>query len=436
MIQATSGGPGANPPAPEAGPASASLPGTNPTTEDPFQRHDIYFFKDGNITFLVDGTLYCVHRYFFSRDSAYFSFKFSQLDIRDHEPLRTVVSLSDTERKDFDALLSVLYPENFDEHSLSYEQWRSVLHLSTRWGFASLRKLALRSVKPPTPCDQLLLARTYGVDHWVLPALSALCERTIPINLQEARQMSVEDIVLVATVREDICNHGSRTEIPSRIEEAQARISEATRNDTFPASIKWRGAVESWKPEPDSIVAVTTGPVAEADGDAGSKTAVTTSPEEDDKPGNDEHLTEAPVEPPVEDKPQEVEQQTQEVTSEDSTNDQVEEIPRESEDGATEKELKKTENQRELGDGFGADKVKLETISREEPRIAATLSEEPEAQEQTERQVRANEPAAPSSRASSITAPPPEAQVPARAAPLYWRRLTARYMSVGPAAPS
>ena len=55
--------------------------------------------------------LYCVHRYFFSRDSMYFSIRFSQLGIRDHEALPTVISLGDVERKDFDAFLSVLYPE-------------------------------------------------------------------------------------------------------------------------------------------------------------------------------------------------------------------------------------------------------------------------------------------------------------------------------------
>jgi hypothetical protein len=105
----------------------ANLPGnTNPTSEDLFVRHDTYFFKDGNITFLVraallyasnsltrlqvDGTLYCVHRYFFSRDSVYFSIKFGRLDVRDHEPLSTIISLGDVERKDFEAFLSVLYP--------------------------------------------------------------------------------------------------------------------------------------------------------------------------------------------------------------------------------------------------------------------------------------------------------------------------------------
>ena len=79
-----------------------------------------------------------------------------------------------------------------------------MLHLSTRWGFASLRKLALKSTTPPTPHDQLVLARTYSVDQWVLPALTALCERTLPLSLDEARQMRMEDVILVATVREEI----------------------------------------------------------------------------------------------------------------------------------------------------------------------------------------------------------------------------------------
>ena len=100
-----------------------------------------------------------------------------------------------------------------------------MLHLSTRWGFASIRKWALSSIKPPTPHDRLLLARTYSVDDWVVPALSALCERTTPLTLSEARQMDIEDVVLVSTVREDIREHALRidaTEIPRRVEAVQA----------------------------------------------------------------------------------------------------------------------------------------------------------------------------------------------------------------------
>ncbi|KAH9005683.1 hypothetical protein EDB83DRAFT_2236995 [Lactarius deliciosus] len=205
--------------------------------DDSFIRHDTYFFKDGNVTFLVDGTLYCVHRYFFTRDSVYFSKRFAQLDMRDHEALPTIISIGDVERKDFEALLSVLYPANFEAHELTYEQWKSVLHLSTRWGFASLRKLALKSIKPPTSHDQFVLARTYSVDHWVLPALTALCGRSLPLSLDEARQMSMDDVILVATVREEIRGGALRVDvadIPRHVEVAQAgKLNRSIGNDVY-----------------------------------------------------------------------------------------------------------------------------------------------------------------------------------------------------------
>ncbi|KAH9175004.1 hypothetical protein EDB89DRAFT_430172 [Lactarius sanguifluus] len=201
--------------------------GSRRQSEDSFIRHSKYFFMDGNVTFLVDGILYCVHRYFFSRDSVYFSTRFAQLGVRNHEASSTTVSLGDIERKDFEAFLSVLSPENFEERDLSYEQWRSVIHLSTRWGFASLRKLALRSINPPTSYDRLVLARTYAVDDWILPALTALCERKAPLSLDEARGMSMEDVVLVASVREDIRSKSIRSgvsaaEISRHVEAMQA----------------------------------------------------------------------------------------------------------------------------------------------------------------------------------------------------------------------
>ena len=76
--------------------------------------------------------------------------------------------------------------------------------MSTRWGFASIRKLALKLINPPTPHDRLMLARTYAVYQWVVPALTALCERADSLSLTEARQMRIEDVVIVAAVREDV----------------------------------------------------------------------------------------------------------------------------------------------------------------------------------------------------------------------------------------
>jgi len=88
-------------------------------------------------------------------------------------------------------------------------------------------------IDPPTPFDRLLLARTYSVDDWVLPALSALCERRKPISLKEACQMRIEDVVLVATVREEIryLRPHDMTEIKRRIEGAQIRMVAHVAND-------------------------------------------------------------------------------------------------------------------------------------------------------------------------------------------------------------
>ncbi|KAN0125696.1 hypothetical protein V8E52_000903 [Russula decolorans] len=230
----------------ETSTSASTYPSADPAG-DSFIRHHKYFFKDGNVTFLVDGTLYCVHRYFFSRDSAYFSTRFDQLGIRDHEALPVTISLGDIERKDFEAFLSILYPEDFEQHDLCYEEWKSVLHLSSCWDFASIRGLALNNIQPPTPHDRLLLARTYSVDHWLNPALSALCERRAPLSLDEARQMNIEDVVLVATVREDIRNHAlqvNAAEIPRRVEAAQAGKLVCTDSvGVFPA-VPISGAVE------------------------------------------------------------------------------------------------------------------------------------------------------------------------------------------------
>ncbi len=130
----------------------------------------------------------------------------------------------------------VIY-RNFEAHELTYEQWKSVLHLSTRWSFASLRKLALKSIKPPTSHDQFVLARTYSVDHWVLPALTALYERTLPLSLDEARQMSMEDVILVATVREEIRGGALRVDaadIRRHVEVAQVgKLNRLMGNDVY-----------------------------------------------------------------------------------------------------------------------------------------------------------------------------------------------------------
>jgi len=232
-------------------------------TDDSFIRHHKYFFDDGNVTFLVRGLQPWVVWSEFSHQIMYrlkthciASTDISSLATRYTSPPDSPSSMSVTTRPSlpsypwviskvktlrlsslsytpseisgslFISLLIEAYLlfRSFEENRLSYEEWKSVLHLSTRWGFASLRKRALSSIEPPTPHDRLLLARTFSVNDWVVPALSALCERATPLTVSEARQMDIEDVVLVSTVREDIRGCMLRVdsaEIPLRVEAEQ-----------------------------------------------------------------------------------------------------------------------------------------------------------------------------------------------------------------------
>ncbi|KAF8483701.1 hypothetical protein DFH94DRAFT_690169 [Russula ochroleuca] len=177
------------------------------TKQGPFTQHKRFFFEDGNITFLVDGILYRVHRYFFCRDSNMFMTRLSRLLAQEVSSL-PVISIENVKSKDFDAFLSVLYPLDFnalEEHS--FEESSSILDLSTRWGFTSIRELAIRCLEPPTPHERLILGKKYGVDQWIALALQELCERPQPLTPDEARLMEFEDVVLVGSVREKVRKH-------------------------------------------------------------------------------------------------------------------------------------------------------------------------------------------------------------------------------------
>jgi len=117
-----------------------------------------------------------------------------------------------------------------------------------------MRKLALATIKPPTPYDRLILARTYSVDHWVVPALSALCGRTAPLTLSEARQMDIEDVVLVSTVREDIRSHKLRinaNDIPRHVEAAQGvRLARGHGHEDLSTTRRETAGQASWPPDP------------------------------------------------------------------------------------------------------------------------------------------------------------------------------------------
>jgi hypothetical protein len=83
------------------------------------------------------------------------------------------------------------------------QEWTSILRLASKWGFGSIRSLAVHSVLPlASPVDKIALARTYGFDDWLLDAFVALCERPEPLSDDEAERMIKSDIAKIARARE------------------------------------------------------------------------------------------------------------------------------------------------------------------------------------------------------------------------------------------
>jgi len=102
-------------------------------------------------------------------------------------------------------LMLVLLLRNYNTvERHTFEQWSAILDLSTRWGFTSIRDLAIRCMRPPDPLKKLLLARKCAVEEWTLPALLELCERPEPLSLEEARLMDFEDVLLMGSARQNV----------------------------------------------------------------------------------------------------------------------------------------------------------------------------------------------------------------------------------------
>ncbi|KAA1470535.1 hypothetical protein DENSPDRAFT_742471, partial [Dentipellis sp. KUC8613] len=116
------------------------------------------------------------------------------------------VALDDVKPSEFDAFLSILYPTTFHEHGVTtVEGWTSVLRLSTKWSFSSIRTLATGALQRiASSVDKVVLGRTYDIGAWLRPNLVALCDREQPLTMDEGLRLGVRDVILITSVRESL----------------------------------------------------------------------------------------------------------------------------------------------------------------------------------------------------------------------------------------
>lgn len=116
------------------------------------------------------------------------------------------IILREVDTADFNEFLSVLYSSDYETTpSRTVEQWTSILSLSTRWYFESIRQLAIENLsRLVTTVDKIVLAREFDVEPWLVEGYTALCCRDLPPNVEEGRILGVDDIIKIVHIRHRI----------------------------------------------------------------------------------------------------------------------------------------------------------------------------------------------------------------------------------------
>ncbi|KAJ3796000.1 hypothetical protein GGU11DRAFT_173187 [Lentinula aff. detonsa] len=185
---------------------------TNQSPQSPSisKKHPRFYFSDGNVVFRIEDTLYRIHRYFFQRDSLVFEAMFSLPvpvgERPEGEAEDRPIRLDGVECRDFDHLLSLMYPKDFGSYELStIEDWKSVLKLATQWDFDSMRKLAIKHLALiASSADLVILGHQYDVTQWLLPRYIELCVRDETLTLEEGRKLGVDTVVTINQIRNQI----------------------------------------------------------------------------------------------------------------------------------------------------------------------------------------------------------------------------------------
>lgn len=172
--------------------------------EDPqaYTKHPQYYLPDGNVTFLVEKQLFRVHRYFFERESTYFqnSFTTDEYDGTDEDPYPL-----DVEAEDFANFLWVWYDSHYRYEDQPRETWLTILNLTARWGFESMRELAIRQLEhlPMDPVEKITLYREHKINRKLLiPSYVELCKSPTLPSPAEAERLQMETVLRLATARE------------------------------------------------------------------------------------------------------------------------------------------------------------------------------------------------------------------------------------------
>jgi len=171
-------------------------------------RHERFYLSDGNVVFLVENTLFKVHKYFFLHGSKVFEDMFSMPspageDFEGNSEERPIY-LEGTSSIDFARFLTISYPRSFCSPDLeTTDEWTSALDLAIKWQFEDIQSLVVaRLSEHASLVDQILLARRYHLNDWFYAAHVKICARYEPLTLDEGRHLGVDEAVIISDVKQ------------------------------------------------------------------------------------------------------------------------------------------------------------------------------------------------------------------------------------------
>jgi len=169
-------------------------------------RHPQYYIRDGNITFLAEGVLFRVHKYFFERESESFRTSFAPSgEIKDDEASDTNPYKLDVKSEDFAQFLWVWYNPKYTYSRQGKNAWLTILQLANRWGFPEVRQLAIRQLEDLQlqPVEKIATYKKYNVDNeLLLPSYMALCRSPTLPSPSDGQVLTMETVLKLADARE------------------------------------------------------------------------------------------------------------------------------------------------------------------------------------------------------------------------------------------
>ncbi|KAJ4490330.1 hypothetical protein J3R30DRAFT_3399705 [Lentinula aciculospora] len=157
------------------------------------------------VSFVVQGCLFKVHRYFLERDSLFLRGALSTVQGIQSQP----IELQGVSIREFESLLDFFYDGMYRSNgdAVPVSEWINLLAGASALKFDRAREHAITAIDNasvrPDAIEMMVLAEKYGITKWLRPAYISFCKRTEPLQLNEAERIALDKVVKLTQAREE-----------------------------------------------------------------------------------------------------------------------------------------------------------------------------------------------------------------------------------------